>query len=89
MLSARGKAPNQYTYEEILDNGMAVVGSPDTVGERFEALMDELGFGQVITLMGVGDMPHYRTIKSMELFSGQVMPALRRRSAAQREAAAV
>ena len=59
---------------------MAVVGSPDTVGERFEALVDELGFGQIIALMGVGDMPHYRTVKSMELFATQVMPALRRRS---------
>ena len=38
MLSGRGKAPNEYTYEEIIDNGMAVVGSPDTVGERFESL---------------------------------------------------
>ena len=28
--------------------------------------------------MGVGDMPHYRTVKSMELFATQVMPALRR-----------
>ena len=80
MLSGRGKAPNEYTYEEIIDNGMAVVGSPDTVGERFEALVDELGFGQIIALMGVGDMPHYRTVKSMELFATQVMPALRRRS---------
>jgi alkanesulfonate monooxygenase SsuD/methylene tetrahydromethanopterin reductase-like flavin-dependent oxidoreductase (luciferase family) len=80
MLSARGKAPNEYTYEEIIDNGMAVVGSPDTVGERFEALIDELGFGQIISLMGVGDMPHYRTVKSMELYATQVMPALRRRA---------
>jgi hypothetical protein len=37
--------------------------------------------------MGVGDMPHYRTVKSMELFATQVMPALRRRSAQAREAA--
>jgi alkanesulfonate monooxygenase SsuD/methylene tetrahydromethanopterin reductase-like flavin-dependent oxidoreductase (luciferase family) len=80
MLSGRGKPPNEYTYEEIIDNGMAVVGSPDSVGERFAALADELGFGQIIALMGVGDMPHYRTIKSMELFAGEVMPALRRRS---------
>jgi alkanesulfonate monooxygenase SsuD/methylene tetrahydromethanopterin reductase-like flavin-dependent oxidoreductase (luciferase family) len=87
MLSSRGKAPNEYTYEEIIDNGMAVVGSPDTVGERFEALRDELGFGQIISLMGVGDMPHYRTVKSMELFATQVMPALRRRSTEMREAA--
>jgi alkanesulfonate monooxygenase SsuD/methylene tetrahydromethanopterin reductase-like flavin-dependent oxidoreductase (luciferase family) len=88
MLMGRGKAPNEYTYEEIIENGMAVVGSPDTVGERFEALMDELGFGQIISLMGVGDMPHYRTIKSMELFANDVMPALRRRAGEQRETAA-
>jgi alkanesulfonate monooxygenase SsuD/methylene tetrahydromethanopterin reductase-like flavin-dependent oxidoreductase (luciferase family) len=81
MLSARGAKPfNELTYEEIIDNGMAVVGSPDTVGERFEAMIDELGFGQIISLMGVGDMPHYRTVKSMELYATQVMPALRRRS---------
>ena len=75
------------TYEELIDDGMAVVGSPDTVGEQLERCSDELGFGQIISLMGVGDMPHYRTVKSMELFATQVMPALRRRSAEAREAA--
>jgi alkanesulfonate monooxygenase SsuD/methylene tetrahydromethanopterin reductase-like flavin-dependent oxidoreductase (luciferase family) len=87
MLSGRGKPPNEYGYEELIDAGMAVVGSPDTVGERFEQLIEELGFGQIIALMGVGDMPHYRTIKSMELFAGQVMPAPRRRSGEARQAA--
>ena len=48
---------------------------------------DELGFGQIISLMGVGDMPHYRTVKSMELFATQVIPALRGRSTEAREAA--
>jgi hypothetical protein len=33
-------------------------------------------------------MPHYRTIKSMELFANDVMPALRRRAGEQRETAA-
>jgi hypothetical protein len=51
--------------------------------------VDELGFGQVIALMGVGDMPHYRTVKSMELFATQVMPALRRRSGEARAPTAV
>ena len=73
MRSARGKAPNEYSCEEIIDHGMAVVGSPDTVGERFESLRDELGFGQIISFLGVGDMPHYRTVRSMELFATQVM----------------
>jgi alkanesulfonate monooxygenase SsuD/methylene tetrahydromethanopterin reductase-like flavin-dependent oxidoreductase (luciferase family) len=51
MRSACGKAPNEYSCEEIIDHGMAVVGSPDTVGERFESLRDELGFGQIISLV--------------------------------------
>jgi pimeloyl-ACP methyl ester carboxylesterase len=36
--------------------------------------------------MGVGDMPHYRTVKSMELFATQVRPALRGRASETREA---
>ena len=28
-------------------------------------------------LMGIGDMPHDRVVKSMELFAGRVVPAFR------------
>lgn len=65
------------TYQDIIDQGYAVVGSPDTVGERLTNLADELGFGQLIALMSIGDMPHYRAVKSMDLFASRVMPSLR------------
>lgn len=77
LLKAGMKSYPELTYEELLAEGYAVVGSPDTVGERLAELQEQLGFGQVITLMGIGDMPHHRTIRSMDLFASEVMPALR------------
>jgi alkanesulfonate monooxygenase SsuD/methylene tetrahydromethanopterin reductase-like flavin-dependent oxidoreductase (luciferase family) len=65
------------SYEELLAEGYVVVGSPSTVADRLGQLQGELGFGQIIGLFALGDMPHERTIGSMELFAAEVMPALR------------
>jgi alkanesulfonate monooxygenase SsuD/methylene tetrahydromethanopterin reductase-like flavin-dependent oxidoreductase (luciferase family) len=65
------------TYDDIVEQSYAIVGSPDTVGERLIQLADELRFGSLNAMLAIGDMPHYRTVKSMELFATQVMPMLR------------
>ena len=78
-LSARGQAAQRVTYEEIIDNGMAVVGSPDTVGERFEAMIDELGFGQIISRDGRRRHASLPDGQEHGALLTQVMPALRRR----------
>ena len=73
----------EVSYEDLLAQGYAVVGSPATVRERLEELADELGFGLVNALLHIGDMPHDRTIRNMELFATEVMPHFRvQRSAA-------
>lgn len=77
LLKAGMKPYPELTYEELLTEGYAVVGSPETVGERLTELQEQLGFGQIIALMGIGDMPHHRTIRSMDLFASEVMPGLR------------
>jgi alkanesulfonate monooxygenase SsuD/methylene tetrahydromethanopterin reductase-like flavin-dependent oxidoreductase (luciferase family) len=77
LLMADMKPFPELTYEEILANGMAVVGSPDTVTARFRELHDELGFGQVIGLFAIGPITHKQTTTSMELFAANVIPALR------------
>jgi alkanesulfonate monooxygenase SsuD/methylene tetrahydromethanopterin reductase-like flavin-dependent oxidoreductase (luciferase family) len=77
MLRAGMKAHQDLTYEEIMSQGYAVVGSPETVTARLRELHEELGFGQVIGLFVLGGMPHRQVLDSMELFSAQVMPALR------------
>jgi alkanesulfonate monooxygenase SsuD/methylene tetrahydromethanopterin reductase-like flavin-dependent oxidoreductase (luciferase family) len=77
LLMAGMKPFAELTYEELLADGYAVVGSPDTVAARLRELHDELGFGQVIGLFAFGDITHEETTRSMELFAAQVMPAVR------------
>jgi alkanesulfonate monooxygenase SsuD/methylene tetrahydromethanopterin reductase-like flavin-dependent oxidoreductase (luciferase family) len=77
VLMSRMKPLPQMSYEELLADDLVVVGSPDTVANRLGELQRELGFGQLIALFALGDMPHERTIASMERFASQVMPVIR------------
>ena len=76
-------AYSDVSYEDLVAQGYAVVGSPATVRERLAELAEELGFGLVNALLHIGDMPHDHTIRNMELFAREVMPHFR----AQRPAA--
>ena len=77
MLSGGGKTFGQMSYDEIIDNGMAIVGSPESVTERLADLRDQLGFGQVMSLMCIADTPHHRVVRTMELFAKHVAPEFR------------
>jgi len=75
-------AYSDVSYEDLVAQGYAVVGTPATVRERLAELAEELGFGLVNALLHIGDMPHDHTIRNMELFAREVMPHFRTRSAA-------
>ena len=75
-------AYSDVSYDDLVGQGYAVVGSPATVRERLAELAEELGFGLVNALLHIGDMPHDHTIRNMELFAREVMPHFRTQSAA-------
>lgn len=77
LLMAGMKPFAELSYDELLAEGYAVVGSPDSVTARLRELHDELGFGQLIGLLAPGDITHERTIRGMNLFASDVMPAIR------------
>jgi alkanesulfonate monooxygenase SsuD/methylene tetrahydromethanopterin reductase-like flavin-dependent oxidoreductase (luciferase family) len=77
VLSSGAKPFAQMSYEELLAGDYAVVGSPDTVANRLGELQSTLGFGQLIGLFAIGDMPHERVVANTELFAAEVMPALK------------
>jgi alkanesulfonate monooxygenase SsuD/methylene tetrahydromethanopterin reductase-like flavin-dependent oxidoreductase (luciferase family) len=77
LLMAGMKPYPELSYEELLNYGYAVVGSPDTVKARLRELQEELGFGQLIGLFGLGDITPERSRRSTELFASEVMPAIR------------
>jgi alkanesulfonate monooxygenase SsuD/methylene tetrahydromethanopterin reductase-like flavin-dependent oxidoreductase (luciferase family) len=77
LLTAGTRPFTELSYEELLIEGYAVVGDPDSVAVRLRELHEELGFGQVIGLFALGDITHDETTRSMELFASQVIPTLR------------
>jgi alkanesulfonate monooxygenase SsuD/methylene tetrahydromethanopterin reductase-like flavin-dependent oxidoreductase (luciferase family) len=67
-----------FSYEDLLANGQAVVGSPAAVADRLADLYEKLGgFGQLIGLFAIGPSTHQQVMRSAELFASDVMPALR------------
>jgi alkanesulfonate monooxygenase SsuD/methylene tetrahydromethanopterin reductase-like flavin-dependent oxidoreductase (luciferase family) len=77
LLTAGVKPFPELTVDELLADGYALVGSPETVTARLRELQEELGFGQIIGLFSIGDITHEQTTRSMELFASEVMPAVR------------
>jgi alkanesulfonate monooxygenase SsuD/methylene tetrahydromethanopterin reductase-like flavin-dependent oxidoreductase (luciferase family) len=77
LLTSGMKAYPELSYEELVGEGYVVVGSPATVTARLRELYEELGFGQLIGLFSLGAATHEQTVRSMELFAADVMPALR------------
>ena len=66
------------TWEEVIDGGYAIVGSPETVTERLIHHIATLGAGNLLGLFHLGTLPHDLTVKNLELFAEAVMPALRK-----------
>jgi alkanesulfonate monooxygenase SsuD/methylene tetrahydromethanopterin reductase-like flavin-dependent oxidoreductase (luciferase family) len=65
------------TWKDLVDDGMVIAGSPDTVRERMEYMIKHLHIGTVFCLFHMGDMPDEKTRHSTRLFAEKVMPALR------------
>ncbi len=64
------------TVEDVWERG-TVFGSPDRVIEIMKMYMDELGARNFIIQMRVGGLDHDKVMRSMDLFTREVMPALR------------
>jgi len=74
---AAAARPKALTIESVIEQGMFLCGSADTVAQQLEHHQKEVGYGKVIAMMQFGTLPHDLTKRSMELFAGKVMPRLR------------
>jgi alkanesulfonate monooxygenase SsuD/methylene tetrahydromethanopterin reductase-like flavin-dependent oxidoreductase (luciferase family) len=76
--SAGAKPLTELSYEELVDGGYVIVGSPQTVIERYEAMIEEHRIGMVMSAGGhIGSMPHWLVLKNMQLMAEEVMPHFR------------
>ena len=66
------------SWQELIELGYIVAGSPETVRQRMEELIKALRVGNIICLFQMGNMPTEKTCHSSELFARKVMPHLKR-----------
>ena len=62
--------------EMMIDLGVVIVGSPDTVRKRILECHHQLGFANFIALLHFGTLPADLTERNIRLFAEEVMPAL-------------
>jgi alkanesulfonate monooxygenase SsuD/methylene tetrahydromethanopterin reductase-like flavin-dependent oxidoreductase (luciferase family) len=71
------QANHDLTWEEMLENGYVVVGSPDTVREQLEEAARELRVGHMCAMLQFGNMSNELTRYNTQMFGEKVAPALR------------
>jgi alkanesulfonate monooxygenase SsuD/methylene tetrahydromethanopterin reductase-like flavin-dependent oxidoreductase (luciferase family) len=64
-------------FEDIVEQGYVIIGSPDEVAEQLRTVATELRVGQLMLLLQFGNMDRQLTLHNTELFAKRVAPQLR------------
>ena len=75
VMKHKGGLSKVRSMEELLETGIIICGSPDTVRKRLEYCQREAGVGTFLGMFQVASMPHEMTVASMKRFAEEVMPA--------------
>jgi alkanesulfonate monooxygenase SsuD/methylene tetrahydromethanopterin reductase-like flavin-dependent oxidoreductase (luciferase family) len=75
--TSESKPLGQQNIEELQANYHVVAGTPDTVLKKLRYLKDEINMGHLIFYGQESRMSHDATMRSIELFGKEVMPAIR------------
>lgn len=67
------------TFEDGIESGQFIVGSPDTVAERIEEITSKMDAGRLFMFTDSWTMPSWLTRKNMTIFAEEVMPRFRKR----------
>ena len=68
--------PGGLTLERIEEWGTSLIGSPETVAKKAQALIEVARPDSLIGIFGFGGLSHAQVIRSLELFATRVIPAL-------------
>jgi alkanesulfonate monooxygenase SsuD/methylene tetrahydromethanopterin reductase-like flavin-dependent oxidoreductase (luciferase family) len=63
------------SYDFWIDNGLALVGSPETVIRKLKEQHQRIGYDIFCANHRFGPMPQEQSLKSLDLFGKEVMPA--------------
>jgi alkanesulfonate monooxygenase SsuD/methylene tetrahydromethanopterin reductase-like flavin-dependent oxidoreductase (luciferase family) len=65
------------SWDELIEEGFILAGSPDDVAQQMEKVADTLNVGHIVTLMHFGNMPLEKTLYNTELFAQKVIPQIK------------
>jgi alkanesulfonate monooxygenase SsuD/methylene tetrahydromethanopterin reductase-like flavin-dependent oxidoreductase (luciferase family) len=65
------------TYEEIVEQEIGFIGTPEKVIRQVRNLQDRGGIGELAIVSNFGGLEHWKSIKTQQIFAEQVMPAFR------------
>ena len=78
VLKAKGAMlAGSHTIDGLLDKGMFICGSAETVRQKLAEYQKQIGFGKLLPMLQFATLPHDLTKASMERFAKKVIPAFR------------
>jgi alkanesulfonate monooxygenase SsuD/methylene tetrahydromethanopterin reductase-like flavin-dependent oxidoreductase (luciferase family) len=69
------------TYEEIVEQEIGFIGTPEKVIRQVRNLRDKGGIGELAIVSNFGGLEHWKSIKTQQIFAERVMPAFREAAA--------
>lgn len=66
------------TYEQIIEQEIAFIGTPEKVIRQIREVEKKGGIGELAIVANFGGMEHWKSIKTQQLFADKVMPAFRK-----------
>ena len=72
-----GVDPRKVDLRFLIDNGMCVVGNPDTCIKQIARIQQEAKLDLFLCLMQFWPIPHEKTIRAIKLFGKYVLPYFR------------
>lgn len=75
-LRGRLGAVRRMSFEDLIDVGILLVGTPDHVIARINKLYEETGVGHLILMNHAGEMTSNEVRDHLTLFAREVMPAV-------------
>lgn len=77
VMKAKSSISEKQTVDAVMEKGMFICGSPETVRQRLSEYREQIGFGHLLSLLQFGTLPAELTRKNMELYANEVIPRLR------------
>ena len=77
VMSAKKGNRGNVTIEQLIERGIIVCGSPDTVKKTIKDMHNRMGFEELMCMLMFGSMPAPLSEKNIRLFAKEVLPAVK------------